>query len=91
MFIKNISLGRGVGISLIMIASLISSGCITHKSINSSAAEMTVSHYESAKRNGMKTEQCLYARAAMRFYLQAQDDISLAKWKAVAENDCVKN
>lgn len=79
-----------INISILIMTSLVSSGCVTRNSIYTGVAESTIANYETAKRNGLKSEQCVYAKAAMHAYLNLADDASLAKWKAVAENDCAK-
>ncbi len=72
-----------------LISSIALSGCVTVESINAQAAANSIKSYETAKRNGLAAEQCMYARVAMTLFLQANDDGNLKKWKAISETDCV--
>ena len=68
--------------------STIMSGCVTVQGINSQAAANFATNYETAKRNGLKGEQCKYARAAAELFLRANDDQNLMKWRSIATADC---
>ena len=68
--------------------SILMSGCVTVQGINAQAAASLVSSYETAKRNGLKEEQCKYARGAAELFLRANDDQNLMKWRSTATTDC---
>jgi membrane-associated protease RseP (regulator of RpoE activity) len=68
--------------------SIILTGCVTAQGINSQAAANVATNYETAKRNGLKEEQCRYARAAADLFLRANDDQNLMKWRSIATADC---
>ena len=68
--------------------STIMSGCVTVQGINSQAAASVATNYETAKRNGLKGEQCKYARTAAELFFRANDDQNLMKWRSIATADC---
>ena len=60
----------------------------TMSDIQQQVAADSVKQYNITKQSGTAIDQCVHAGLVAASYLQAQDQTSYARWKAIESNDC---
>jgi hypothetical protein len=60
------------------------------KTISQRVVDDAISQYEIAKRSGSKMDACVHAGFVSAACIQAKDEASFKKWKAIEKADCSK-
>ncbi len=81
-----------MGLSMVIITMMLLSACNStdpelQKKYDAISKDM-VEQYEVAKREGDKALICRHAGMVSAAYLQAKDEATFAKWKAIEKRDC---